>query len=202
MNTLCACGCGQPVNTRRGIVNKFISGHNKARQKPPAYLTCIHCGTKKQVSPYLQGRPFCSTKCRDEYRKARKSEDHPQYKRIEQICRICGKTFHIAHGRVKRNIRYCSTECGNEARARRLRKDESDAATNCLRKRIAERDEHKCMICGFSFAVEVHHIIPRSEGGTHKSGNLITLCPNHHAMAHKGFIEKEELLKIINNNKN
>ena len=41
------------------------------------------------------------------------------------------------------------------------------------------RDDHKCRICG-DYHVEVHHIIPRKDGGTHNLKNLITLCERHH----------------------
>jgi 5-methylcytosine-specific restriction endonuclease McrA len=131
------------------------------------------------------------------FRKERNSEDHPQYKRVEQVCGICGVKFHIAPGRIKRGIRFCSPKCGNESRARRLRKEESDKKNNILRDRIAKRDGNKCKICGFSAALEVHHITPKSEGGTHKQENLITLCPNHHAMVHKGLIQRSELTAFV-----
>jgi predicted restriction endonuclease len=32
-------------------------------------------------------------------------------------------------------------------------------------------------------AQQVHHIIPRSQGGTTSLGNLILLCPFHHLIA-------------------
>jgi predicted restriction endonuclease len=50
---------------------------------------------------------------------------------------------------------------------------------NKLREKILERDGYKCRNCG-SFAVEVYHIKPRSEGGSDTPENLITLCYHCH----------------------
>lgn len=54
--------------------------------------------------------------------------------------------------------------------------------TNALRKRIKERDNYTCQICGASahehdlLLLEIDHIIPISKGGTTKPSNLQTLC--------------------------
>jgi 5-methylcytosine-specific restriction endonuclease McrA len=46
------------------------------------------------------------------------------------------------------------------------------------------RDDCHCRVCGDSYhrehPVEVHHIIPRKDGGTHNLKNLVTLCEKHH----------------------
>jgi 5-methylcytosine-specific restriction endonuclease McrA len=47
--------------------------------------------------------------------------------------------------------------------------------------------------CKETLALEVHHIIPRAEGGTNKENNLVVLCPNHHRMARDGTIPRERL---------
>jgi hypothetical protein len=36
--------------------------------------------------------------------------------------------------------------------------------------------------------VDVHHIVPRSEGGRNEPANLLTLCGAHHRAAHRGEI--------------
>ncbi|HEC89148.1 MAG TPA: HNH endonuclease, partial [Thermoplasmatales archaeon] len=45
--------------------------------------------------------------------------------------------------------------------------------------------------------LEVHHIIPRSQGGRNTYDNLIVLCPTHHAMADKGGIPRSRLQYIV-----
>jgi 5-methylcytosine-specific restriction endonuclease McrA len=47
--------------------------------------------------------------------------------------------------------------------------------------------------CGETISLEVHHIIPRSEGGINKENNLIVLCNNHHHLADRGAIPRERL---------
>lgn len=47
--------------------------------------------------------------------------------------------------------------------------------------------------CKENITLEVHHIIPRSEGGSNKENNLIVLCNNHHKKADVGIIPKQRL---------
>jgi hypothetical protein len=44
------------------------------------------------------------------------------------------------------------------------------------RRETLVRDGHRCRFCGHSEDVHVHHIVFRSEGGDHRSRNLVTLC--------------------------
>lgn len=44
-----------------------------------------------------------------------------------------------------------------------------------------------CAVCNRLHAVQVHHIVPRSEGGTDKPSNAIPLCPNCHDEVHAHY---------------
>lgn len=61
------------------------------------------------------------------------------------------------------------------------------------------RDDCHCRVCGeHSYRenpIEVHHIIPQKDGGTHNLKNLITLCEKHHKETFKNGYAG---LKIIN----
>jgi 5-methylcytosine-specific restriction endonuclease McrA len=53
------------------------------------------------------------------------------------------------------------------------------------------RDQGRCQfklpngkICGSRFWVDLHHLKPRSEGGTDHVENLVTLCQSHHRLVH------------------
>lgn len=61
---------------------------------------------------------------------------------------------------------------------------------------IKKKIKNKCAVGGFDRVVNLHHIIPTSEGGLSKEENLVYLCPNHHEMVHKGLIIEEELKKL------
>jgi hypothetical protein len=56
------------------------------------------------------------------------------------------------------------------------------------RRAVLLRDHHRCVVpgCRHSVFVDVHHLRPRSEGGDHRPGLLVTLCANHHKMTHVG----------------
>jgi hypothetical protein len=61
---------------------------------------------------------------------------------------------------------------------------------------VRARDNYTCQICGKKAAdIEVHHIIPRSQGGTNKPDNLITLCSKCHKHLHTHPKELEKLQK-------
>lgn len=59
------------------------------------------------------------------------------------------------------------------------------------------RDRGRCVVCGYDIVVDVHHIVPRSAGGGNQLSNLITVCPNHHAMAHRGLLSRDEMLALL-----
>lgn len=54
------------------------------------------------------------------------------------------------------------------------------------------RDKYTCQCCGKkNCRVEVHHLLPRSRGGSDKLANLITLCTDCHHLVHSS---EEQLL--------
>lgn len=68
---------------------------------------------------------------------------------------------------------------------------------------ITEIAKGKCEYpsCNVEAYLDVHHITPRNEGGSNKYTNLIVLCPNHHRMAGKGAIPRDQLRMIVRNRK-
>jgi ATP-dependent DNA helicase RecQ len=54
-------------------------------------------------------------------------------------------------------------------------------------KAALKRDNYKCVECGTScgaIEADVHHLLPRSAGGTDEPSNLVTLCDGCHAAHH------------------
>jgi len=51
---------------------------------------------------------------------------------------------------------------------------------------------HACAICHENNCIQIHHIIPRSEGGSDDDDNKVVLCLKHHNQAHQsgGFGKK------------
>jgi len=55
---------------------------------------------------------------------------------------------------------------------------------------VLARDHHTCRIpgCRNSCGVEVHHVVPRAEGGSNRPENLSGICTVHHPAIHAGQI--------------
>jgi 5-methylcytosine-specific restriction endonuclease McrA len=49
------------------------------------------------------------------------------------------------------------------------------------KKLAAERDGHKCKLCGATYPLECHHIIPFRRSLDNSVNNLVTLCHDCHA---------------------
>jgi hypothetical protein len=57
-----------------------------------------------------------------------------------------------------------------------------------IRRQVLLRDHQMCQVpgCRNTIALDVHHIQPRSEGGTHHARNQLCLCTVHHRAVHQG----------------
>ena len=60
----------------------------------------------------------------------------------------------------------------------------SASIPNPTRKAVYRRDGYRCALCDSTKGLQVHHAIPRSQGGNNTEHNLITLCATCHATAH------------------
>lgn len=63
----------------------------------------------------------------------------------------------------------------------------ADSQWRAIRKQVLERDEFRCVSCGTSLRsieADIHHLLPRSMGGTDELSNLIALCDGCHAAHH------------------
>jgi hypothetical protein len=56
-----------------------------------------------------------------------------------------------------------------------------------VRHEVLDRDGHRCRApgCGSTRFLELHHVVPRARGGTHRAANLITLCSRCHRFLHR-----------------
>jgi hypothetical protein len=52
------------------------------------------------------------------------------------------------------------------------------------------RDHHRCVVegCRNHQFLDVHHIVPRAEGGRHEPDGLVCVCGVHHAALHHGTL--------------
>jgi hypothetical protein len=61
------------------------------------------------------------------------------------------------------------------------------------RREVLRRDGGKCVVpgCRHAVFVDIHHIDPKAEGGSHGLENLATLCAAHHRALHSGRLAVE-----------
>ena len=55
---------------------------------------------------------------------------------------------------------------------------------NKKRKTVYIRDGYRCALCDSTQYIQIHHVIPRGEGGTNNVQNLIKLCPYCNSHVH------------------
>lgn len=60
-----------------------------------------------------------------------------------------------------------------------------------LRRVVLERDHEQCVACGRGGEniLQLHHLVYRSQGGTHTEENLATLCRDCHDDVHAGLLD-------------
>ena len=74
-----------------------------------------------------------------------------------------------------------------QARESRPGRRNTAAIPDTRRRRILERDGYRCRGagCGHRLFLEVHHVRPRSAGGSNREDNLITFCSGCHQVIHR-----------------
>jgi hypothetical protein len=57
-----------------------------------------------------------------------------------------------------------------------------------VRRAVLARDRHRCRVPGCTHAtfLDIHHVVPRSEGGSNDPENIMTICGAHHRASHRG----------------
>ena len=153
---------------------------------------CLYC--KKQITVYLcdhnRGRgKFCNPKCSCCYNNKKRSK-------IILSCVVCGSEFKSKANHAK----YCSNKCRRKVSCQ-LSKDRRREGKD--RYHLAEKvrkifGKLACFVCGWEeSSCDVHHVIPKRDGGSDVLSNLTILCPNHHRLADRGDLRTTKTLADI-----
>lgn len=146
---------------------------------------CKECNTEFECSKKEHQRgngEFCSLSCVAKHT----NKNRPVH---NKICKHCGTHYESTN----KSSKYCSALC--KAKNYRARRNNGTRNERAMLETIRELP---CVICGWQEAPrDVHHIIPVSQGGKNDPSNLVTLCPNHHRMAHYNFISEDSLRKAV-----
>lgn len=133
-------------------------------------LVCERCGKDFQISPAgAKGRRFCSWKCHTT--------------KVERTCLNCGKVIYVHHCSIDKGLgKYCSSECYNEYRTGRHRKqvtlfrcqtcskvfgvnpyrannsDVKYCSHDCQTEAQTTRIERSCLVCGQKFEAHLSNL--------------------------------------------
>lgn len=140
---------------------------------------CKNCNGEFSPSKYNSKQKFCSKECaRQHYYKTHKKKENRQAKQWYQKNRDY---------KLKEMKRY------REEHRELFNWHKNQKRFDGLKKRILERDNHKCRLCGAKVSdssgreLSVHHIDGKNfetENPNHSIKNLITLCNSCHHKLH------------------
>lgn len=166
------------------------------RHRKSIVRNCFYC--KKIFSPAISevkrgNGKFCSLSCVCHYRNLYYLK--PRTVKLEnKTCNFCNKEFQ--HRPYKGLGKFCSLICKNNSR-RGMNPGSPNQNVRRKWKNLAFTSYgEKCEVCGYALLVDVHHLIPRSQGGEDDATNLSVLCPNHHREIHIGILTKEDIFEF------
>ncbi|MBK8167202.1 MAG: HNH endonuclease [bacterium] len=114
----------------------------------------------------------------------------PRYQVIVHQCPDCAAATvtTVATGAGERRLapaQAAAVAC--DARVRAADGPNRATIAPAVRARVLARDRHRCATpgCGSARFLEVHHVVPRSRGGTNDAANLVTLCSRCHGFVHE-----------------
>ena len=166
-------------------------------------MICENCG-KEHDGSYGSGR-FCCKSCSISFGNKQRSKES----RILLNKKISDglQKYYLENPIPHKEYKYICEKCGKEFVSYKIRNGRHIYCDNCKRKvvhfkdinsltsikdlskrtitKILERSNKGCSICGWNESTcDIHHIIPRSQGGSNKHDNLIIVCPNCHRIIH------------------
>jgi len=162
---------------------------------------CAWCG--HYYKRKTRSQRYCSIACRNAYantvpRKPRKLGPRPT-----KVCLRCGRVFEKPRNAGKAHWdkrKMCSRACNGKIAVGIVRgTDVTDVRLNrrTRQQRIdAGYYARACEICEFDRFTVLAHVIPAAQGGTMERVNILTLCPNHHALFDRKQLTASEYAKI------
>jgi 5-methylcytosine-specific restriction enzyme A len=104
-----------------------------------------------------------------------------------RFCLHCGRHYHSGTG-VRGRCGDCGRAYDRElSRRKRARRARNSAQWQKARAAAKQRDGNRCVNCGASEGLQVHHIVRLEDGGAEFDlANLRTLCVRCHGVQHRG----------------
>ena len=180
-------------------------------EKQTHICTCKKCGKEYEVTcsdaAWKAGRykHCCSLSCANSRPMTQERLDkirngikvYYENQEYHYTCEKCGKEF-VRKSQIKKGRHIHCNEC----KLQRVHVKEEPQSLLDLSSRtvskILYRAKCSCSICGWNeSSCDIHHIVPKSKGGTNDADNLIIVCPNCHRVIHTTDKYDIEYLKTL-----
>lgn len=182
-------GCDNPAPPdSRGRIRKFCEAHFRFRWKGPRgdipqveRQTCLVPGCGELAIPPSHGRIH---KCCVEHRFWKEPIPRPLKR---PTCEVKGCANLVASDGNGKGLfrKVCETHHRLNLGMKRY---------TGFRDRFLAR---VCVLCGWEGPCDKHRLIAGRDGGKYVKGNVVSLCPNCHRLAHRGSIEKERIITAV-----
>jgi hypothetical protein len=119
----------------------------------------------------------------------RRDERRASYQVAFAVCDDCGRGWQQGHGdRVEVGADVVGMARCDEQRIGTHVGRAKQGVPPATRREVLRRDHGRCVVPGCRHAtfLDLHHLVLRSEGGTHDPDTLVTLCAAHHRAEHRG----------------
>lgn len=153
---------------------------------------------------------FCSIGCSSSFNNKGKNNGRYNGGEVQLTCVICGKDFYIPRAWIKKNRKYCSTQCMGIGRkgsnnvsykdGRFLNSDKHRIHQREWSKQVRKRDKNYCQFCESKENLHAHHIKNYHDfiEDRYDVDNGITLCNKCHGWVHS----KEQYFELYFNSLN
>jgi predicted restriction endonuclease len=163
------------------------SNGNNGMRKLRDDFQCKQC--EKRFSSRYKTPKFCSQSCSAVYRNENWKPTKEQKRKTSKALR----TWWKAHPEKQKEYGIASQK-GKHKKPRTI----LELSTRTVSK-ICRRLNLACSRCGWDKETgDIHHIVPRKQGGTDDHRNLTYLCPNCHRLADRGKIGPQDLITLDN----
>lgn len=169
----------------RDKLGRFILGH-EVPMEIRSKISFVNKGKHFSVATEFKSGPRYDLRKVSDARIIRLYNRHYQVKDIAKLTNVSKTT-------IRKRLKMLGYEIGNSGRFQEGHKMNFRHGHSKQLKDYGIKHPI-CEICGFQFK-HVHHIQQVQYGGDDNEENLISLCPNHHILAHKGLID-DEIYKI------
>lgn len=161
------------------VTKKFGSGRFCSQKCANSHI--LSKETKQKISNALKGRNLSDETKEKISISLINSEINKRYK---YICEKCNNIF-FKRDKIKEGRKIHCNNCKRQVRHSNDNFINIKELSKRTINKIIKRLKVKCVICGWNKAnCDIHHIVPRKEGGNNDNSNLVFVCPNCHRMIH------------------